>query len=57
MKAASLGACAPIGCVTKIKAQTVPTVTQKNVKASVAPIKKIKRACISSGLSLLRVNL
>ena len=49
IKAASLGACAPIGWVTKINAYVMPTVTIKNTAASVAPIIKISCACISSG--------
>ena len=49
IKAASLGACAPIGCVTKISAYVMPTVTIKNTAASVAPIIKMSCACISSG--------
>lgn len=44
MKAASLGACAPIGCVTKISAYVMPRVTIKKTNAKVAPIMRMRCA-------------
>jgi hypothetical protein len=52
MKAASLGACAPIGCVTKINAYVMPRVTIKNTIDKTAPMRNINRALISSWLNL-----
>jgi hypothetical protein len=50
MKAASFGACAEIGCVTKISAYVMPIVTIRKTIASVDPMIKISCACTSSGL-------
>jgi hypothetical protein len=51
MKAASLGACAPIGCVTNINAYVMPNVTIKNTMAKTDPIRNINRALMSSWLN------
>jgi hypothetical protein len=51
IKAASLGACAPIGCVTKINAYVMPKVTIKNTIAKTDPMRNISRALMSSWLN------